>query len=67
MIWQVIQCGISIAVGCFVYWVLSDDPNPKVPLFGGLICGFGATWLAMKLYVLARFGWKAMRSMSLDP
>lgn len=43
------QCAISVIVGCVVYMLLSDDPNPKVPLFGALIAGFGATWIALWL------------------
>ena len=67
MLGQIIQCGLATAIGCFVYWQLLGDPNPKVPLLGALICGFGGAWLLTKLYVLIRYGWKAMRSMSLDP
>lgn len=67
MRWQIAQCALSCAVGCYVYWQLLDEPNPKVALFGALICGFAATWFIMKLYVLIRYGWSAMRSMSIDP
>jgi hypothetical protein len=40
------QCAISVVVGCTFYWLLVDDPNPKVPFFGALITGFGAAWVA---------------------
>lgn len=62
-----IQCAISCVIGCFVFVALSPDPNPKVPLFGALICGFGGGWLVMFCYVWARYGWKAARSMSMTP
>lgn len=43
------QCAISVVVGCAVYLALADDPNPKVPLLGALLFGFGVAWVARRL------------------
>lgn len=62
-----IQCAISCVIGCFAFWAFSPDPNPKVPLFAGLLFGFGGGWLVMFCYVWLRYGWNAARSMSMEP
>lgn len=61
------QFAISTGIGCYVFWLLGPDhPNPKVPLFGGLIAGFFGGWGVMFLYVWARYGWRAARSLKWD-
>ena len=62
-----VQCAVSAAIGCAFFWLVQDDPNPKVPLVAGLAGGFGGGWLVMFTYVWVRYGWKAARSMSLTP
>ena len=64
---MVIQCAISCVIGCFAFYFLADDPNPKVPLFGGLIAGGLGGWGVMYLYVWMRYGRDAARSMSMEP
>ncbi|CCC99348.1 hypothetical protein FBZ85_11641 [Azospirillum brasilense] len=64
---EVAQCAVSAAVGCWLYWVFMDDPNPKVPLLIALVGGFSSGWASTFLYVWLRFGWKAARSMSMSP
>lgn len=61
---QIGQCCLSIVVGCIVYLGLEGHPNPKVPLFGALICGVAAPWLLSFLLVWLRYGWRAARSIS---
>lgn len=64
---MILQCVVSIvAAFALVRWSATDPVNPKVPFFVILVVGFGAAWLATFLYVWARFGWKAARSMRLD-
>jgi len=46
MILTIAFCAISIVVGGIFFWLVWDDPNPKVPYFSGLIFGFLAAWLA---------------------
>jgi len=63
-----VQFVASTALGCVAFWYLSDDPNPKVPLFGGLIAGIGGLYLIMFFVTWVRFGWRAARSLSFsDP
>ena len=61
------QCAASFVTGGFVYYLLWPDPNPKVPLFGGLIVGFAVGWAVMFLWTWMRWGWRAARSMSMEP
>ena len=66
--WMIAQCSIAIVIGSFVFLELSAiHANPKTPFFGGLICGFVGSWAVMFLYIWARYGWKAARSMSMGP
>jgi hypothetical protein len=62
-----VHFGLAVAFGLFGFWLVSDDPNPKVPLLNGMIFGFGGSWLAVFCYVWARHGWKAARTMSFTP
>lgn len=40
-------CIISVVVGAFFFWMASPaESNSKMPLFSGLMTGFGAAWLA---------------------
>jgi len=39
-----IQCAIACLIGSAVYFLLWPDPNPKVPLIGGLLAGFSGSW-----------------------
>ena len=47
-----VQFAISTGICCFVFWLLIQVPgqNPKVPIFGALIAGFGGLW-AVRLEV----------------
>lgn len=65
---MIVQCALSIVIGYFIFvgLYIENDPNPKTPLFGALIGGIVGSWLLMKLYVLVRYGWSAMKSMTWD-
>ena len=65
---MIVQCALSIVIGYFIFAGLyvENDTNPKVPVFGALIGGIVGSWLLMKLYVLIRYGWSAMKSMTWD-
>lgn len=65
---MIVQCALSIVIGYFTFvWLYEPDrSNPKVTIFGTLITGIVGSWLLMKLYVLVRYGWSAMKSMSWD-
>jgi len=63
----VTQFAIAAIIGSVVYTALIGDANPLVPLAGGLICGFAGQWLVMFLYVALRYGWRAARSLRMDP
>lgn len=39
-----IQCVIACAIGSVVFMALTPNPNPKVPLIGGLLIGFAGSW-----------------------
>ncbi|AIB11777.1 hypothetical protein ABAZ39_07140 [Azospirillum argentinense] len=69
LVWQIVQCGIAIVIGCAVYWQMTVDEveNEKARLFGSLLFGVGGSYLLMKLYVLIRYGRKAAKSMSWKP
>ena len=55
---------MACAFGSAVYLALSPYPeNPKVPLFGGLIAGFGGSYAVTFAVIWARYGWRAARSM----
>lgn len=59
-----LQCGITAALACLFFWLFKDEPGgPKVPLFAGLIGGFGSHWLLMFCYVWIRYGWRSASSM----
>ena len=60
-VWQfLIACGF----GCAAFVALSPYPeNPKVPLLGGLIAGFGGSYLVTFATVWMRYGWRAARGM----
>ena len=60
------QFAVSTGIGCIVFLALHPDPNPKVPLFGGLIVGFFGGWAAMFLYVWLRYGWKTAKTLRWD-
>jgi len=63
-----IQFAISVTIGCFCFW-LADIPgaSPKDTLLAGLIGGFGGLWLVMFLYIWVRYGWRAAKSLSMEP
>jgi len=39
---------IAVVFGSYGFAALSTDPNPKVPILGALVAGFGGSWLVMK-------------------
>ncbi|WP_417814048.1 hypothetical protein [Thalassospira alkalitolerans] len=65
---MIVQCALSIVIGYFTFvWLIgTGTDNPKVPVIGSVITGIVGSWLLMKLYVLARYGWSAMKSMTWD-
>ena len=62
-----IQFAVICAIGSVVFLGLNPHPNPKVPLLGGLLAGCFGGYAAMFLYTRVRYGWRAARSVSLDP
>ena len=60
---MIVQCLLAIICASIVRY--SDLPDRTPPLIL-LISGIGGSWLLMKLYVLVRYGWKAMKSMTWD-
>ncbi len=64
-----VQFCIATGIGCLTYaWLLADGlTNPKALVFGPLLFGFGGLWLAVFLWNWLRHGWKAARSLSMDP
>lgn len=63
---MLIQFALSCAYGFVAFVALQGDPNPKVPMFGALIVGFFGMRATMFVYVWARWGWSAARSMRMD-
>ncbi|WP_417790640.1 hypothetical protein [Terasakiella pusilla] len=63
---MIVQCTLSIVIGFVIFLGLYPSENPKTPVWGALIGGIVGSWLLMKLYVLVRYGWSAMRSMTWD-
>ncbi len=62
------QLGLTCVFGCAAYVAVARvSPNPYEALLAGLIAGFGGVWLAMFCYVWARFGWRAARTLRMDP
>lgn len=57
-----LQCGITTALACGGF-LWSAGELPKTRLLIALTLGFGGNYVLMKLYVLIRYGWSAMRSM----
>jgi len=56
---------MACVFGCaaFVALLPEAEHNPKVPLLGGLIAGFGGSWIATFCVAWWRYGWHAARSM----
>jgi hypothetical protein len=44
MKWTAIQCAVACVVGVLIYSAMTPHENPKAPLFGALIFGFGTAW-----------------------
>lgn len=63
--WRWAQFVLTCVFGCAAFGALLPETihNPKVPLVGGLIAGFGGNWLVMFCVSWWRFGWHAARSM----
>jgi hypothetical protein len=62
-----IQFLAALVCGVIGFALVSNDPNPKVPLVSGLIFGFGGSWLFSFLTVWRKAGWGAARSMRIWP
>jgi hypothetical protein len=63
-----IQFTLAVFWG-FLFWqfcTVPDDP-PKVIAWGTLICGVGGSYLSTFAYIWVRYGWRAARSMSINP
>lgn len=55
---------MACGFGCAAFVALLPSPeNPKVPLVGGLLAGFGGSYAATFCWLWWRYGWKAARSM----
>lgn len=55
---------MACCFGSAAFVALSPYPeNPKVPLLGGLIVGFGGSWAVTFAVACLRYGWKAARTM----
>ncbi len=63
MMW--VQCALSCAIGAPFYLSAIDNPNPHVPIILGLGTGFLGMRAVMFLYVWARYGLRAARSMTM--
>jgi hypothetical protein len=61
------QCALTCAFGFLGFWWALDEPNKAARTLAALVAGFGGMWLTMKLYVWVRYGWKAARSLTMDP
>jgi len=52
--------------GCAAFIALWPYPeNPKVPLLGGVLVGFGGSYVVTFCIAWARFGWRAARGMKI--
>lgn len=64
---MVVQCALTIAFGFLGFWWAFDMPNTFARTLATLIAGFGGVWLTMFCWTWARHGWKAARTLSMDP
>jgi membrane associated rhomboid family serine protease len=61
---RLIQFLLACGFGGAAFVALWPHPeNPKVPLLGGLLAGFGGSYAATWLWILVRYGRGAARSM----
>ena len=64
-------CWLQVGITSMLTWLgwmatAGQQPEePKARLIIAAVIGFGGNYLLMKLYVLIRYGWNAMRSMRL--
>lgn len=58
---------IATAIGCAVYLPFSPSENSKGAVICSLACGYFGMRLVVFLYVWVRYGWRAARSMSMEP
>jgi hypothetical protein len=61
-----IQFVASCLIGGLFFWMAPELP-PKARMALALITGFGGAYLLTLLYVWARHGFSAAKSMSLEP
>lgn len=60
---MIVQCALAVVCAwAFIQWYAPQ----RVPPVWVLVIGVVGSWLLMKLYVLVRYGWKAMKSMTWD-
>jgi hypothetical protein len=59
---QLAQFAVASAAA-FWFFLGNEEESPRVKVLGCLIVGFLAAYAATWLYVLARHGWQAARSM----
>jgi len=64
---MLLQCAMTCAFGFLGFWWAFDEPNTAARTLAALIAGFGGTWLVMKLYVWARYGREAAKSLTMEP
>ncbi len=43
-------CLVAVVTAAPVFWFLSNEPNHKVPLFGGFLFGAVCSWLILKVW-----------------
>lgn len=65
---EVAQCAVAALVGCAV-WAGMDGvgAGDRERTIAAVALGVTASWVGTFVYVWARFGWRAARSMSMTP
>ncbi len=60
-----LQVALTSALA-YLGWALSAGEYPKTRIVIAIAFAWVGTWLALKLYTFARYGWHAMRSVRWD-
>jgi len=64
---MILQWALTCAFGFLGFWWTLDSPNSAERTLATLIAGFGGMWLTMFVWAWARYGWKAARTLTMDP